>query len=87
MTMHIIGKLIQVHGMAEVPDWVLVLGRRAIFSRRKSSSMQRRHVKASVSVEDWKGDSGWTPLCGVRSGRAEHRLVDGDRIGALGDCE
>ena len=33
MTMHIIGKLIQVHGMAEVPDWVLVLGRRAIFSK------------------------------------------------------
>ena len=42
--------------------------------------------KASVSVENWKGDSGWTTLCGVRSGRAEHRLVDGDRIGALGDC-
>lgn len=48
--------------------------------------MQRRHVKASVSVEDWKGDSGWTTLCGVRSGRTEHRLVDGDRRGALGDC-
>ena len=45
-----------------------------------------RHEKALVSVVDWKGDSGWTTLCGARSGRAEHRLVDGDRRGAFGDC-
>ena len=40
----------------------------------------------SVSVVDWRVSLGGECCAGVRSGRTEHRLVDGDRRGVLGGC-